>query len=214
MEREIRVITLGESRVGKTSIIKRICYNYFSDCESSTIGCDCYSIQKDYSKKNLKLRLYFIDTTGQEKLINILPMNYIRDSQIVLLIFSDISTLVTLQKRQYYFYKENANIEKSKFIVVGNKTDTFGINKKDINELGEKFAEEIEAFYITCSAKSEDNIDNLLNHIVTETKRLIDEEDKNSNITDLNNTNKNNNSSTKPKRGIKLKRKIERKKCC
>ena len=133
----------------------------------------------------MNLKLCFIDTVGQERYMNSFPKNYIRDSQIVLLVFSDIESLVSLQKRWYYFYEENTDITKSKFIVVGKKSDTFGENKHLINKLGEKF---IDAFYITCSAKSEDNIDNLLNHIVTETKRLIDEEEKNSNINDLNNT--------------------------
>ena len=192
MEREIKIITLGESGVGKTSIIKRICKNEFNDIEFTTIGFNYYFINKEYTKKNLKLKLCFIDTAGQEKYIRFLPKNYIRDSQIVLLVFCDITTLVTLQKRWYSFFKENSNIENTKFIVVGNKSDTFGENKKHINELGEKFAEEIDAFFLTCSAKSEDNIDNLLNHIVTETKRLIDEEEKNSKITDLNNANKGN----------------------
>lgn len=73
------------------------------------------------------------------------------------------------------FYKENVNIKKNKFIVVGNKRDEFGHNRKEIRNLGKKFAEEINnSFFMTCSAKNEDNIDNLIDYIGTEAKRLID----------------------------------------
>ena len=40
---------------------------------------------------------------------------------------------------------------------------------------GEAFAEKINAHFITCSAKSADNMDNLERFIVTEAKRFIDE---------------------------------------
>ena len=44
--------------------------------------------------------------------------------------------------------------------------------------MGNAFSEEINAYFITCSAKSADNIDNLERMIITEAKRFIDEEEK------------------------------------
>ena len=46
--------------------------------------------------------------------------------------------------------------------------------------------EEINSFFMTCSAKSEDNIDNIVNHILTEAKRLIDEEEQTIQNTSIN----------------------------
>ena len=121
------------------------------------------------------MKLYFIDTVGQERCMSSLPKQYIRNRQLVLLVFSNLKNLEVLKESWYKFYKDNADTTHSKFIVVGNKSDIFGEEKDQIKNLGNKFAEEIDAFFITCSAKSEDNIDNLENHIITEAKRIIDE---------------------------------------
>jgi len=209
MEKEIKIITLGESGVGKTSIINRICSNSFNVKEHCTLGVEFNYLTKTYTKKNIKMKLNFIDTAGQELFMNILPTQYIRDSNIVLLVFSNLTNLEILKNRWFHFYKENANTEKTKFILIGNKSDIFGIYKDEIKELGEKFAEEIDSFFITCSAKSEDNIDNLVNHILTEAKRLIDEEEKD-NLFDINDPDKRNTFKMEEK-DIKL---TTKKSCC
>ena len=119
-----------------------------------------------------------MDTAGQERFQKILPIQYLRDSHVVLLVFSNLEDLEVLKSRWLQYYKENSNSDKSKFIVVGNKSDIFEEDEEEIKRLGREFAEEIDAFFITCSAKSKDNIDNLESHILTEIKRIIDEEDK------------------------------------
>ena len=175
MKKEIKIITLGDTGVGKTSIINRIYRNEFNDEELSTMYIQYHPpIVKQYAKRNLTLELSFIDTAGQERFLGAIPELYIRNSNIVLLVFCDLPSLETLKDRWIKYYKEHANIKDSKFIVVANKSDLFGEERIKIKELGEKFAEEIDAFFITCSAKNRDNMDNLLSHIITESKRLID----------------------------------------
>ena len=61
--------------------------------------------------------------------------------------------------------------------MIGNKSDTFGDQKEQIIKYGEEFSQEINAHFITCSAKNADNMDNLERYILTEEKRFIDEED-------------------------------------
>ena len=176
MKKEIKIITLGDTGVGKTSIINRIYRNEFNDKEISTIGIQHHHpIVKQYAKRNLTLELSFINTAGQERFLDAIPKLYIRNSHIVLLVFCDLLSLETLKDRWFNYYKEHANIKDSKFIVVANKNDLFGEERIKIKELGEKFAEEIDAFFTICSAKSKDNMDNLLSHIITESKRLIDD---------------------------------------
>ena len=175
MEREVKisVITLGDSGVGKTSIIKRIYDGTFQDIMFSTFGIGDFFVRRKYSKKNIQIVLCFKDTAGQESHQE-LPVQYIRKSHIVLLVFCDIETLNTLRKRWYKFYKKNANIENSRFILVGNKSDLFGNEKKEIERQGQEFADEINAHFITCSAKSKDNIDTLEQIIIDEAKNFIE----------------------------------------
>ena len=120
-ERIIRIITLGPSGVGKTSIIQRIINNDFKEY-AATIGFEFYYKEIDY--KSLKLKLHYIDTGGQER-YNDLPMNYIRNSTLVLLVFDNIRSLKELENRWYKFYKNNEDIKRTKFIVIANKSDSF-----------------------------------------------------------------------------------------
>ena len=182
MEKKVNVITLGDSGVGKTSIIKRIKEGIFDDKIKATINNDIFFIRKPYKTKNLTILLTFYDTIGQEIYMNLLPLQYIRNSHIVLLVFDSIETFKILKKRWFEFYQKNTNTNHPKFILVGNKSDLFGEKREEIINLGEEFSEEIDAHFITCSAKSSDNIDNLERYIITEAKRFIDEEEKNNNI--------------------------------
>ena len=197
MEREVKisVITLGDSGVGKTSIIKRIYDGTFQDIMFSTFGIGDFFVRRKYSKKNIQIVLCFKDTAGQESHQD-LPVQYIRKSHIVLFVFCDIETLNTLRERWYNFYKQKANIENSRFILVGNKSDLFGNEKKEIERQGQEFADEINAHFITCSAKSKDNINTLEQTIIDEAKNFIEIAENYKNERDnvqLNNQNNQNN---------------------
>ena len=205
-EVEIKIITLGASGVGKTSLIKRIKFGTFAEKNEATLGVDYFVVKKKYQNKNIMILLKYQDTNGLESMQGIIPQQYIRDSQIVLLVFSNINTLNEVINRWYSFYKENANIDKSKFILIGNKKDIFGDEKEEIERQGNQFAEEIDAHFITCSAKSADNMDNLERYILTEAKKFIDEnENKIVDKLKLNNINR-----------IDTKKKLnnEKKNCC
>ena len=176
-EVEINVITLGDVAVGKTSIINWIKDGIFREKYQATIALDFFKIKRKYEKKNIMISLNFIDTSGQEQYQKTLPLNYIRNSHVVILVFSDFDNLNSLKRRWYSFYKENSNIDNSKFILIGNKSDLFGDNRDEIIKQGTAFAEEIDAHFYTCSVKSADNMDNLERYITTEAKRFIDEEE-------------------------------------
>ena len=159
-KRKINLIALGDSAVGKTSIIKRIKDGKFQEVYEITIRTEFYVLRRKYEKKNIMMELAFYDIPGQEILEYCVPVNYIRDSHIILLVFSDI------------------NIENSRIILIGNKSDTFGDNREEIIRLGEQFGEEKDALFITSSAKTGDNMVNLERYIISEAKRFIDEEEK------------------------------------
>ena len=174
----INIITLGATGVGKTSIINRIKEGKFDENVSATIGMGVFTIIRPYNKRNMFIILTFHDTEGQEEYQEILPKQYIRDSHIVLLVFDSIDTLDIIRNRWYKFYKENCNIKNSKFILIGNKSDKFGNEREEIIRQGDLFSQEINSYFITCSAKSADNIDNLERMIITEARRFIDEEEE------------------------------------
>ena len=177
-ERRINVIVLGDNYVGKSSIIERIQKGIFQESYPPTIWVEPKVIYRQYKSKKIKIIITFYDTPGQESLQDIIPKQKIRDSHIVLLVFCDINTLNEVKKRWYKFYKDNANIEDSRFILIRNKSDTFGNERDNLIREGQQFAEEIESHFLTCSAKNYDNLDNLDRYIATEAKIFIDEEEK------------------------------------
>jgi small GTP-binding protein len=152
--------------------------------------------------------LNFIDTAGQEIYQSLLPKNYIRNSHVVLLVFSDIDSFNTLKNRWYKFYKENSNIDNSKFILIGNKSDKFGDQREQITKYGNEFSQDIDALFVKCSAKNADGIDNLENFIITEARRFIDEEEKKINDDKINNNQKEETQSFRLKKKKKKDKKI------
>ena len=105
----LNVVTLGASGVGKTSILNRIKDGKFHEFVKTTIACESFIIERKYEKKNLMRSLNFHDTMGQEEHHSLIPIQYIRNSPIVLLVFDSIDTLNDLKKRWIKFYKNNVS---------------------------------------------------------------------------------------------------------
>ena len=181
-EINLNVIILGDNDVGKSSLVQIIKNGKSKENDNSLVDKnENFIIKAKYEKEKKVILLHLKEPEHQKIYDGNIPKQYILDSHIVLLVFSDIKTLNYLKDKLYTFYKENANIENSRFILIGNKSDTFGEDRDEIIKQGNKFAEEIDAVFLTCSAKSSDNIDNLQRFIITEAKRFINEEKKNKN---------------------------------
>ena len=84
-EKAIKVILLGESGIGKTSIIRRYINNEFSQYSESTLGTTF--LVKEIVKKNIIYSLIIWDTSGQEKYHSVTNL-FINNSNIVILIYS------------------------------------------------------------------------------------------------------------------------------
>ena len=171
----MNVIILGDNRVGKSSILQIIKQGESIENNNSSINKNNFIIKKKYERKKIEILLHFKDVENQ------ITPQYIRDSHIVLLVFCDIKSLDYLRNSLHIYYKNNSNIFNPRFILVGNKCDTFGNDKDEIMKKGQEFAEEINAQFLTCSTTSSDNKDNIERYITTEAKNYIDEEEKNKN---------------------------------
>ena len=76
---EIKVVFLGESGVGKTSIILSFTNDTFSENEVQTIGAS-YTFKK-IIRENDEVKLKIWDTAGQERFRSLAPMYY-RDADV------------------------------------------------------------------------------------------------------------------------------------
>ena len=164
-EEEIKIILLGESGVGKTSIIKR----YLNDKFVKEIEP---SIAMNYAEKVLKIenknvRLFLWDTIGQEKYRSLSKL-FLNGTHIVILVYS-INNIKSFNELNYWneLYKEKIGKE---FVlgVAGNKNDLY-LSQEVTEEQGKKYAEENNAIFSLLSAKDNKiGIDDYINKLVTE----------------------------------------------
>jgi small GTP-binding protein len=116
--KKYKIIFIGDSSVGKTSILKKYIYDD-SNCPTTTIGTEF--AKKYVTKYNLHLQIW--DCAGQER-FRALCKIYFRDTDICILVF-DLSNTTTLESIKNYWintYLQNST-KHHKFILVGNKSD-------------------------------------------------------------------------------------------
>jgi len=182
---EIKIILLGETATGKTTLINTYYGEKFNSNAISTSVC-----QSNIKKLKINNKQYIIniwDTAGQEKFRS-LTQNFIKGSNIVILVY-DITRRDTFLELNYWFDVASLELGKNAiFGVAGNKIDLFYINQVT-NEEGELFANQKECIFSLTSAKEnpksfEDLVTKLLekylknNHIIKENENIIISENK------------------------------------
>ena len=171
-EKEIKVILLGNSGVGKTSIINRYVNNvYNSNCET-TLG-STYST-REVIKDNVVYKLNLWDTTGQEKYHSITNL-FIKGSSIVILVYS-IDLLSSFEGLNYWYNSIKENLEGNNYVlaVVGSKSDLINEEEEVVSEDEAKnFAKERNAKFKLVSSKEDPvGINNLFDMLLDELIRM------------------------------------------
>jgi len=156
------IITLGDSGVGKTSIINRYIKNQFYENNVSTLGMNFAYKEIKFNNKG-KIILKLMDTAGQEK-YKALTKSYFKNVDVVLFVFNINSkdTLDTIKDWMELFKNNNSKYEDIPKYLVGNKNDLeINIEQNLIDE----FAKENKLPFISTSAKDNKNIDELFEDI-------------------------------------------------
>ena len=179
----IKLLTLGETEVGKTSIVLRYSDDKFHESKIATIGID-FKI-KMIKKGNEKIKVSIYDTAGQERFKNIVK-HYYKGANGVLLIF-DITKRDTFEKLDYWLtdLQENSdNLDYLFIYLIGNKND-LEAERKVSTEEANKFAQEKNLSYIEVSAKTGFNIKKLFDETIKRTlEKIITFEKKEMNLND------------------------------
>ena len=160
---EIKVILLGETAVGKTSIIKRYYDDTFDTNEVTTISMSYVDKIIELNKKKYKLIIW--DTIGQEKYRSISKL-FLTEAKIVILVYC-IDKKDTFENLDFWYnlYKEELGDE-AILGIAGNKADLLMEQVVSYQE-GEKFANERGAIFAEISAKENKvTINNFMNDLV------------------------------------------------
>ena len=152
---EVKMITLGDGQVGKSSLIIQFIENKFSFTYLSTIGLDFK--QKTVTlpnNKEVKIRIF--DTAGQERFKSI-AVNYIKKANGVLLVYDITSQESFNSVGKWINDIKEAMGDKVCMILVGNKID---LPKRVITkEMGEKKAQEFNIHFYETSCKTGENVE-------------------------------------------------------
>ena len=159
---KINIITLGNSSVGKSSLIQRYVDEKFADT-LATIGFNSKYKTKILSNGE-KLKVVFYDTSGQEK-YNSLSYNYIKNSNGILLMY-DISKKESFLKikdwlKNIYEHKD----EDFPILLLGNKCDLE--EKREVTkEEGDQLANELKLIFYETSSKEDINIEKAITELI------------------------------------------------
>ena len=155
-----KIIFVGDSGVGKTTLINRINNEEFKDLNESSVGIDYYSKNIKFGGEELTLQIW--DTAGQEKYRGLIP-TYARNAVLAFIIY-DISSKQSFENLTGWIDYLNS-IEKMPMIICGNKID---LVRQVTKEEGEKFAKKNNLVFFEVSAKTNKNMNYMLYRSIAE----------------------------------------------
>lgn len=168
-----KVILIGDSAVGKTSILTRFSDHNFSNNFISTVGIDFKVKKVKRDKRKVKLQIW--DTAGQERYRTITAAFY-RGTSAFLVVF-DVTQMSTFVNVRTWLNQITANTDKDSHVIVlvGNKGDLED-HRQVPKETAQQLADELGVRYFETSAKSGDNVTEVFHH-VADVLPTQDEED-------------------------------------
>ena len=169
---QFRLILIGESTVGKSSLLRHFKDGeYFADI-SLTVGVDFHAKQVQINGQTIKLQLW--DTAGQDRFRAIVKAYY-RNAVGGLLVF-DITHRESFARLNDWLEDamKHAEPHKPVFVLVGNKTDQEKIRAVSQEE-AQKFARLHHMEYIETSAKTGQNVDEAFQLLASKIYQMLSE---------------------------------------
>ena len=147
----VKTVLVGESGVGKTSIISRFITDSFDPEVLSSSSAQFISKTIKLEETTIKCDIW--DTAGQEKFRSLAKIFY-KDAKIIIYVY-DITDKKSFDEIKNYWYKETSENFTGDVILalIGNKIDLYE-NEQVTDEEGKKFANQINAIFKTTSALS------------------------------------------------------------
>ena len=167
-----KILTLGESGVGKTCILRRFVENKFSKNHLATIGIDFKT--KTISIKGYEVKLKIWDTAGQERFRNI-TNQYYKGADGIILVY-DLTNKESMLKIKDWMEQIQQNTTSSEIalVLVANKVD---LNRVITNDESLSLSQQLKIKSFETSALSGDGIDDIFQYLTMEiiNKKKLDD---------------------------------------
>ncbi|XP_068121585.1 ras-related protein Rab-39B-like [Hyperolius riggenbachi] len=171
---QFRVLLLGDSGVGKTSLLRRYTDEEFSETTGPTVGVDfCCRIEEP--EEGVKVRLQFWDTAGQER-YRAVTRSYYRNAACVVLLF-DLTARKSFESIQNWYQEVMERTQPHPLLIflLGTKSDLQ--DHRDVTrEEAQNLANTLKAPYLETSARTGSNVSAALSLLCRELLRVSKEE--------------------------------------
>ncbi|XP_035520196.1 ras and EF-hand domain-containing protein homolog [Morone saxatilis] len=171
-DRLFKIVLVGNSSVGKTSLLRRFCDDSFHPGTSATVGID-YSV-KTITVDNSQVALQMWDTAGQERYRSITKQFFRKADGVVVMYDITVEQSFTAVRQWLTSVKESAG-EDITIMLLGNKTDK-EIERQVQKEVGERLSKDCQMTFYECSACSGHNVVESMVHLARILKEQEDRE--------------------------------------
>jgi len=171
--REVKVVLLGDTGVGKSSLVLRFVTENFKEYSESTIGASFMSKVEVIDGVAYKYQIW--DTAGQEKYHSLAPMYY-RGAAAAIVVY-DITNKLSFEKTQKWVEElQRHGPADIVLVVAGNKAD---LEHKRVvpKDEAESYAQQIGGIFLETSAKTGQSVGDAFKGICARLKPEVDDDD-------------------------------------
>ena len=155
-----KIALIGDSGIGKTSILIRFVEDVFKDDTTSTIGVDFKLVSFKIDEKLAKMQIW--DTCGSERFKS-LTSSFIKSCTVFVLAF-DLTKQKSFLNLENWIKLIKENVNPKLLCLVGNKCDLPELRQVTLDD-AIKFSNKHELKYLETSAKTNFGIENLFSYI-------------------------------------------------
>ncbi|KAM3870078.1 EF-hand calcium-binding domain-containing protein 4B [Diretmus argenteus] len=171
-DRLFKIVLVGNSSVGKTSLLRRFCDECFYSGTSATVGID-YSV-KTITVDHSQVALQMWDTAGQERYRSI-TKQFFRKADGVVVMYDITAEQSFTAVRQWLTSVQEGAGEDIPIMLLGNKTDMESAREVQ-RGVGENLAKDCQLIFYECSACSGHNVVESMVHLARILKEQEDSE--------------------------------------
>lgn len=157
-----KILLIGDSSVGKTSILLRYIDNTYSGEFQATIGVDFKVSTVKINSKVIKLQLW--DTAGQDRFKNIVA-SYYRGAQGIFIVYDVTNRISFTNVTKWYQETINYLPETTVRFLIGNKCDMNSPFRVVSHEEASNLANSLGIEYLETSAKNSINVGDIFNQM-------------------------------------------------
>lgn len=165
-----KLLLIGDSGVGKSSLLHRFADDDYKDDYISTIGVD-FKIKTLEGPDGKQMKLQIWDTAGQERFRTI-TSSYYRGAHGIIIVY-DITDSESFANVKQWLHEINRyaseNVNK---LLVGNKSDLTS-DRQVSTEQGKELAESLKLDFVETSAKSNNNVTEVFHKMAGEIRERI-----------------------------------------